>query len=131
MNVLVDTSVWSLALRRDAPVSSREVEALAAAVERGAVCLIGAILQEVLQGFPSLERSRRLVHYLAPFPLLVLHRGDYVYAAEIRNKCRAKGVAVTTIDAQIAAAAINHRCSLLTVDRDFESIARHFPLRLG
>jgi predicted nucleic acid-binding protein len=43
----------------------------------------------------------------------------------------AKGLAVTTIDAQIAAAAINHRCSLLTVDRDFESISRHYPLRLG
>jgi predicted nucleic acid-binding protein len=131
VSVLVDTSVWSLALRRDAPRASREVEALSAAVERGVVCLTGAILQEVIQGFPSPDRSRRLVNELAPFPLLTLHRGDYVYAAEIRNKCRAKGLAVTTIDAQIAAAAINHRCTLLTADRDFDGIARHFPLRFG
>ena len=131
MSVLVDTSVWSLALRRDAPTPAREVDALASAVERGDVCLTGAILQEVLQGFPSLERTRRLVSYLAPFPLLDVHRGDFVLAAEIRNKCRAKGLAVTTIDAQIAAAAINHRCPLLTADRDFEAIARHFPLRLA
>jgi predicted nucleic acid-binding protein len=131
VSVLVDTSVWSLALRRDAPRGGREVEALSAAVERGDVCLIGVVLQEVLQGFPSLERTRRLVSYLAPFPLLDLHRGDFVLAAEVRNKCRAKGMAVTTVDAQIAAAAINHRCSLLTADRDFEKIAKHFPLRLA
>ena len=131
MNVLVDTSAWSLALRRDAPAAGREVEALKAAIAAGDACLTGSILQEVLQGFPSIERQRRLIEYLAPFPLLGLHRGDYVYAAEIRNKCRTKGIQISTIDAQIAAAAIDHRCRLLTADRDFERIARHFPLRLA
>lgn len=131
MTLLVDTSVWSLALRRDAPRGSREVEALSAAVDRGDVCLTGVILQEILQGFPSLERTRRLVSHLAPFPLIDLHRGDFVLAAEIRNKCRAKGLVVTTVDAQIAAAAINHRCSLLTTDKDFQAISKHFPLRLA
>jgi hypothetical protein len=131
VSVLVDTSVWSLALRRDRPPPSRELEALRTAIERGDVCLLGAILQEVLQGFPSLDRTRRLVERLAPFPLLSLHRGDYVYAAEIRNRCRYKGLAIATIDAQIAAAAINHNCALLTLDEDFRGIARHFPLRIA
>ena len=131
MSILVDTSVWSLALRRDKPPGGRAVETLRLAVERGDVCLVGVVLQEVLQGFPSPDRSRRLVERLAPFPILALHRGDYVYAAEIRNKCRSKGLAITTVDAQIAAASINHRCPLLTVDRDFEGVARHFPLRLA
>jgi len=131
VSVLVDTSVWSAALRREKPPNSREVEALRAAIERGDACLLGVILQEVLQGFPSSDRTRRLVDYLSPFPILSLHRGDYVYAAEIRNKCRAKGVTVSTVDAQIAAAAINHRCALLAVDQDSEGISRHFPLRLA
>jgi predicted nucleic acid-binding protein len=131
VSVLVDTSVWSVALRRDRPASSRELEALRAAVERGEVCLLGVVLQEVLQGFPSLDRSRRLLEHLAPFPLLSLHRGDYVYAAEIRNRCRYKGLAISTIDAQIAAAAINHHCALLTLDEDFRGVARHFPLRFA
>jgi predicted nucleic acid-binding protein len=131
LSVLVDTSVWSVALRRDAPPPSREVEALQAAVERGDVCLLGVILQEVLQGFPSAHRTRRLVEYLSPFPLLAMNRADYVYAAEIRNHCRAKGLAISTIDAQIAAAAINYGCALLTLDRDFAGLARHFPLRLA
>lgn len=131
MSVLVDTSVWSLALRRDAPARTREVEALGAALEAGEVVLIGCVLQELLQGFPARERTQRLVDYLAPFPLLALHRGDHVFASEIRNKCRAKGIAITTIDAQIAAAAINHRCRLLTADPDFARISKHFPIRFA
>lgn len=131
MNVLVDTSVWSIALRRDRPPPSRELEALRAAIEGGNVCLLGVILQEVLQGFPSLDRTRRLVEHLSSFPMLSMHRGDYIHAAEIRNGCRVKGLAISTIDAQIAAAAINHRCTLLTLDRDFAGVARHFPLRLA
>jgi predicted nucleic acid-binding protein len=130
VSLLVDTSVWSLALRRDPP-SGREVDALRTGIDQGVVVLTGVILQEILQGFPSAERTRRLADYLAPFPLLALHRGDYLYAAEIRNKCRAKGLAISTVDAQIAAAAINHRCTLLTADRDFEGVARHFPLRIA
>jgi predicted nucleic acid-binding protein len=130
VSLLVDTSVWSLALRRDRP-SGREVEVLRTGIERGEVVLTGVILQELLQGFPSAERTRRLTERLAPFPLLALHRGDYVYAAEIRNKCRAKGAAISTVDAQIAAAAINHHCALLTADADFDGVARHFPLRMA
>ena len=131
VSVLVDTSVWSIALRRDRPAASRELEALRAAIEGGDVCLLGVILQELLQGFPSLDRTRRLIEHLSPFPLLSLHRGDYVHAAEIRNHCRAKGLTISTIDAQIAAATINHRCRLLTLDRDFRGVARYFPLRFA
>lgn len=131
MSVLVDTSVWSLALRRDSVERTREVEALAAALEAGEVMLLGCVLQELLQGFPARERTQRLVDYLAPFPLLNLHRGDYVFAAEIRNRCRAKGIAVTTIDAQIAAASINHRCRLLSADQDFVRISKLYPIRFA
>lgn len=131
MSVLVDTSVWALALRHDAPPRTREVEALTAALEAGEVVLVGCVLQELLQGFPAREKTLRLVDVLSPFPLLALHRGDCIFAAEIRNKCRAKGLAVTTIDAQIAAAAINHRCRLLTADPEFARISKHFPIRFA
>ena len=131
MSVLVDTSVWSLALRRDAPAAAPAVESLRRAVEQGDVVLIGAILQEVLQGFRDAGRTRRLVADLAHFPLIVLDRGDYVLAAHVRNTCRSRGVQIGTIDAQIAAAALNHRCSLLTTDADFGRVARYFPLKLA
>ncbi|HRB11822.1 MAG TPA: PIN domain nuclease, partial [Vicinamibacteria bacterium] len=60
MSILVDTSVWSLALRRDTPERTREVEALTGALEAGEVVLIGCVLQELLQGFPARERTQRL-----------------------------------------------------------------------
>jgi len=129
MRVLVDTSAWSLALRRDQSPEQREVRVLAELVERGEnLVLIGAILQEVLQGFVGGTRFRRLVEILEAFPLLDLGREDFIYAAELRNSCRAKGVQVTTVDAQIAAAAIRHECGLLSADDGFRHVARLFPL---
>ena len=129
MRILVDTSVWSLALRRDRPPDLREVRVLAELVERGEdLVLTGTILQEVLQGFIGGTRFRRLVEILDAFPLLDLGREDFVYAAELRNRCRAKGVQVTTVDAQIAAAAIRHECGLLSTDDDFRHVARIYPL---
>lgn len=130
--MLVDTSVWSLALRRDRPPASREVSLLEEAITRGeTVLMTGVILQEVLQGFFVEKRFRDLEKRLQAFPLLELARADYVSAAEIRSRCRTKGIQVATIDAQIAAAAIGHGCLLLTTDDDFRHISRHFPLKLA
>jgi predicted nucleic acid-binding protein len=106
---------------------------LATLLERDdvAIFITGSILQEVLQGFPDAGRSRRLTATLDAYPILELARADYVFAAEIRNLCRGRGVQVGTIDAQIAAAAIRNRATLLTADPDFARIARQIPLELA
>ena len=131
MRVLVDTSVWSLALRRDGTAGRAEVDRLHEHISRGdTVCLTGAILQEVLQGFHGAARTLKLERELEPFPLLELGREDYVFAARIRNTCRSQGVQVGTVDAQIAAAALRHQVPLLTADQDFARIAGRFPLKL-
>ncbi len=93
--------------------------------------LTGVILQEVLQGFFDERRFADLERRLRAFPLIELSRGDYVYAAELRSRCRTKGVQVGTIDAQIAAAAIAAGCPLLTADDDFRRIAAQCPLMLA
>jgi predicted nucleic acid-binding protein len=94
------------------------------------IVLTGLILQEVLQGFRAEPMFRRAARHFDAFPLLQLDRAHYVAAARIRRTCAAAGVATTTADCQIAAAAIEHRCALFTVDRDFERIARVTALRL-
>ena len=128
MRLLVDTSVWSLALRRPAATDpDRRVSLLTRAIESPAtVCLTGLILQEVLQGLRRERQARALERQLRSFPLVQLDRADYVLAAEVFTTCRAHGAQVGTADAQIAAAALRHRCALLTTDRDFLQIARHF-----
>lgn len=128
---LVDTSVWSLAFRRRGGAPCREALVLDELLRsEEALYLTGIIVQETLQGISSPEVFARLAEKLDPVPLLDLGRRDYVFAAEIWNRCRRAGVQLSLADAQIAAAAIHHGCALLTADRDFARVAELFPLRL-
>jgi len=132
VRVLVDTSIWSLALRKKGPADHPGVLKLTELLREGEeVLLTGTILQEILQAFRADTTFRRVARYLEPFPLLPLERSDYVAAARIHRDCAEKGVSASTADCQIAAAAIRHRCALLTADRDFERMARHCELVLA
>ena len=92
MTMLVDTSVWSLAFRRDAPASGPEVRALRAAIDAGDVIVTtGLVLQELLQGFAGPRAGKDIVQRFAALPLLVPDRQDYMDAAGIRNVCRRAG----------------------------------------
>ena len=131
MKVLVDTSAWSLALRRQPGQIHRAASSLKILIEQGQdICITGCILQEVLQGFRKDAQLRRAMKLLEHVPLLPLQRSDHVAAARLRRRCASRGITGTTIDCQTAAAAIEHDCILLTADRDFEQIARISPLRL-
>ena len=131
MNILVDTSVWSLALRRDAPASCPEVEALSACLSgQGSVITTGLVLQELVQGFHGPAHRRDILSRFAMLPLLSPDRETHVEAASLRISCRRRGVQVGTIDALLAQLCIQHGCSLLTTDRDFQAIARLSGLQL-
>jgi hypothetical protein len=131
VRVLVDTSVWSLSLRRTGPVDHPTVRKLQALLKgHEDLVLTGTILQEVLQAFRDDSTVRRVAASLEPFPLLPLGRPHYVAAARLHRQCAAHGVAASTIDCQIAAAALEHGCLLLTADDDFRRIAEYTPLRL-
>jgi predicted nucleic acid-binding protein len=131
MTLLVDTSVWSLAFRRDAPVMSPEVAALRAALGGGdAIVTTGLVLQELLQGFAGPRDRKDLVQRFAALPLLAPDRQDYIDAADVRNVCRRAGVPIGTIDALLIQLCIRHELILLTTDADFTLAARHCPLRV-
>ncbi|MCM2329454.1 MAG: PIN domain-containing protein [Lysobacter sp.] len=131
MTLLVDTSVWSLALRRDQARSSPEIDALKSALEVGEVVVTtGLVLQELLQGF-SVPRDRtKIVDRFSALPLLTPDRQDHMEAADLRNRCRRAGVQVGTIDALLARLCIRYGLMLLTTDKDFVHVAAHSPLRL-
>jgi predicted nucleic acid-binding protein len=131
VTLLVDTSVWSLAFRRDADLAAPQVETLRdALVGGGAVVTTGFILQELLQGFSGPKARKELLERFAALPLLVPDRKDHVDAAELRNHCRRAGIQMGTIDALIAQLCIRHELTLLTTDGDFELAAKHCPLRV-
>ncbi|MEE9229440.1 MAG: PIN domain nuclease [Acidobacteriota bacterium] len=132
MRALVDTSVWSLSLRKKRPAECPTVEKLMSLLRADEdVFLTGLILQEILQAFRSDSSFRRVARHLEPFPLLELKRIDFVAAASLHRKCAARGVSVSTADCQIATAAIRHECLLLSADKDFERIARFSKLKLA
>ena len=128
MSLFVDTSVWSHALRRDV-ATCQEVKFLTAALEKGeSVFTTGLVLQELLQGFTGPKARSQIIEYFSSLPLLPADRRDHIEAAELRNACRRKGIAIGTIDALLAQLCIYHELTMLTTDRDFLHIAKHFPL---
>lgn len=130
MTLFVDTSVWSLAFRRDA-VSVSEVVALRQALEGGGtVVTSGLILQELLQGFSGPRARKDIIDRFSALPLLNPDRQDHIDAAKLRNHCRRSGVQIGTIDALLAQLCIRHALTLLTTDKDFVHAASHCPLRL-
>jgi hypothetical protein len=131
LSLFIDTSVWSLALRRDMPASSREVEVLIRAIESGETLLTtGLALQELLQGFLGPKSRDQILDRFSSVPLLAPDRDDHVRAAELRNRCRRNGVQVGTIDALLAQLCIRHDLTMLTTDKDFNRIADHSTLKL-
>jgi predicted nucleic acid-binding protein len=131
VTLLVDTSVWSLALRRDAHSAAPEFEALRSALEGAdTVVTTGLVLQELLQGFSGAKDKPKIIASFAALPLLQPDREDHVTAAELRNVCRRAGVQIGTIDAVIAQLCIRHGLTLLSTDKDFVFAAKHTKLRL-
>jgi predicted nucleic acid-binding protein len=132
VSLFVDTSVWSLALRRDAPADHAAVAVLRTALLDGdTVIITGIVLQELLQGFHGPKDQARIIERMQVLPLLHPTRDTYIHAAELRNTCRRKGVQLGTIDALIAQLCIEHDLALLTADNDLVHAARLVPLRLA
>jgi predicted nucleic acid-binding protein len=131
LSLFVDTSVWSLALRRDAPASSPEVRALIRAIENGETLLTtGLVLQELLQGFSGPKSRDQILNRFSSVPLLVPDRDDHVQAAELRNDCRRNGVQIGTFDALLAQLCIRHDLTMLATNKDFRRIADQAALKL-
>ena len=131
MDLFVDTSVWSLAMRRDAEPDGPAVERLRQALESGeGVFTTGLVLQELLQGFGGPKSRDGIVERFGALPFLVPDRADHVEAAALRSACRRNGSRVGTIDALLAQLCVRHELVMLTTDRDFELMAGHVQLRL-
>jgi len=132
VNIVVDTSVWSLVLRRDS-VNKHDphVRAFRACIEADdGLFLLGPILQELLDGLRSEQQFTRLLSALRPFPFAPLERQTFVLAARLRNDFRRKGVAAGPTDFLIAAACIETGYPLLAADHDFQRIAADTDLIL-
>ena len=130
MNVLVDTSVWSLALRRPVSQATAEGAELVELIKEGRVTMIGAIRQEILSGIRAQEQFRKLRDRLRAFPDAKLDESDYEEAATCFNRCRAKGVQGSNTDFLMCAVSLRRGLAILTTDKDFDAFARVLGLEL-
>jgi predicted nucleic acid-binding protein len=131
VTLLVDTSVWSLALRRDTEVEEPEVHALKEALSGiEVVVTTGLVLQELLQGFAGAQASKQIVERFSTLGLIQPDREDHIAAAGLRNLCRRSGVQLGTVAALIAQLCIRHEAVLLTTDKDFVHAAKHCQLKV-
>lgn len=121
--VLIDTNIWSTYLRR----KSKEDNALCYNVEKlikaGRVEIIGPIRQEVLSGIKDNKQFELLKDYLSAFDDEVIHTHEYEIAAKLTNSCIAKGIAISAIDAIIAACLYSKGWEIYTRDKDFNRYA--------
>jgi hypothetical protein len=130
MKVLVDTSIWSIALRRAAGSASAEAEELRNLIKDYRVQMIGPIRQEILSGIRNESQFRRLQGYLASFPDVPILTEDYVAAARFFNLCRSKGIQGSNTDFLICAVSVRNKSHIYTTDRDFTLFSEHIPIVL-
>ena len=119
--ILVDSSVWIDFFSSSPGVAGNELRRMIADAEPFA--LTGAVVTEILQGLT--RDVGRIERYLSQWEMLE-PSGFRTYrdAAVIFRQGRAKGVSLTTIDALIAAIALERGASVFTLDKDFSRIAR-------
>ena len=137
MKVLVDTSVWSLALRRPkntaknvvlSPEQQNVVTALADLMQDGRAVMMGAIRQELLSGIKTQAGFDALKSALTAFEDVPLTMQDYEKAAEVFNTCRANGVQGSNTDFLICAVSINHQLPIFSIDNDFLIYQKYLPV---
>ena len=134
MNVLVDTSVWSLALRRQSRNLSADeqlvVNELADLTRDGRARIIGLIRQELLSGIRTHAQYEKLRAALRAFPDEPVGTSDREAAAVASNACRAKGIAASVVDVLICQVALSRKWDIFTTDPDFRNYARALPIKL-
>lgn len=130
MKVLVDTCIWSHALRSKNPEFEAEAKSLAALIADQRVLILGAIRQEVLSGYSDPSKFEILKTRLSYFDNTPVLDDDYVVAAKFYNQCRQNGIQGSHIDLLICAVAVRLDCPIFTTDKDFGFYRQHLPIKL-
>jgi predicted nucleic acid-binding protein len=130
MKVIVDTSVWSLALRRSKEVDNEYVEELEELIKEVRAQLIGPVRQEILNGIKTEKQYKILKNHLRAFKDLAIETEDYELAAEYFNKARKNGIQGSNTDFLLCAISIRHRMPIFTTDKDFINFQSVIPIEL-
>ena len=134
MKVIIDTSVWSLALRRKKEelndLESQIIVELVELIKETRAIIIGPIRQELLSGLNPNSQFEKLKKNLRAFDDLSIKREDYETASNFFNTCRRNGIQGSQIDFLICAVSHNNKISILTTDKDFRQYSNFIDIKL-
>jgi len=130
LKILVDTSIWSLALRWQISQDKSIVDEFETLIRDFRVQLIGPIRQEILSGIKSEIQFNKLRHHLRSFPDYPIQSNDFELAAQFFNQCRSKGIQGSNTDFIICAIAVNNNWQIFTTDKDFLQFQKIIPVKL-
>ena len=128
--ILVDTCIWSEALRKKKSQNREAVLLLKQAIIDNRVHMMGAIRQEILSGIKDKKTFNTLKEKLRAFPDLLLAEEDFELAADYFNLCRKKGIQGSNTDFLICSVATNRNLEIFTSDEDFKKFKKFIPIRL-
>ncbi|HHD63153.1 MAG TPA: PIN domain nuclease, partial [Desulfobulbaceae bacterium] len=130
MKIIIDTCVWSLALRRSEPQENAYVTELTELIKEIRAQLIGPVRQELLSGIKSGKQFDLLRKHLRAFEEVEIEMEDYELAAEYFNTARQKGIQGSNTDFLICAISKRHKMPILTTDKDFNHFQTLLPIEL-
>ncbi len=130
MKVVVDTPIWSHALRSERNGYELHVQEFEALISDQRVVMLGPVRQEVLSGYSNKVKFDKLNNKLRYFEDTQIVDNDYVRAATFSNTCRSKGVQGSHIDFLICAVAFRLKSEIFTTDNDFSYYEKHIPIQI-
>lgn len=130
MKVIVDTSIWSLALRRSKDIENKYVDELEELIKEVRAQLVGPVRQELLSGIKSEKQYKTLKKHLKAFKDLTIEQVDYELAAQYFNTARQKGIQGSNTDFLLCAISTRHRMPIFTADKDFINFQSVIPIEL-
>jgi hypothetical protein len=132
MKCIIDTSVWSLALRK-APKNKEEIELIEIVktiIREMRVVMIGPIRQELLSGISDIKKFEQLRKRMSVFTDRIINTEEYEIAAEYSNECRRNGIQGSHIDYLICAVATANDNCIITLDKDFANYQKYIPIKI-
>ena len=130
MKVIVDTDVWSEALRKKNGKQSAYADELVDLIQEGRIEMIGPIRMEVLSGIRDQEIFDAFSANLSAFVDRTIPSEDYVLAARFFNICRSKGIQGSNTDFLICACSVYWRIPVLSKDKDYLLYKKHLPIEI-
>ena len=130
MKVLVDTPIWSYALRSKRTGFEQHVKKLETLIADQRVLIIGPIRQEILSGYSDIKKFEKLNKKLRYFENTPIIDDDYIEAAKFSNVCRKNGIQGSHIDFLICSVAYRLQVKIFTTDNDFGHYQNHVPIQL-